>query len=572
MASRRGRLAIFLIYVAAVNQLKLPSVSCQDEISHCLPRKTFFALLRLPEVSSNLAAYSRNVRIIRDDLVSLKSLSSEEGDEVAEICLPAGVYLELFSDPTTRVHLRTQKMLEDPAARVYDPEILDVDDLVSSKRSIATLAKNDDLPISIRGRNEEDDEEIRTMESRQEPLDLLLDTFLAGDHRTKSELVRDYGLPNGEFDMESLGRDYPHGKRNVASLARDFALPSGKRNIAALARDYSLPNGKRNLAALARLYSLPSSGKRNVAALARDYALPNGKRYLGSLARSGDLQLNGLYEEKRNVGSLVRNGDLVRMGKRNVGTLARDWSLPTQNRYGRSLDAKKTKLADRYGSVKQELINLQRLGHQEDQGRKNLDDRTKVGKIMTTATDNKAHTEAKNDSQKIDDVKRPKRQIDYSDEYPLPVMQNTNVLDYEEMIEALTGEYPNTEKRFMGTGPALEVQDDDTDQGGYYGITHPSKRHIGALARLGWLPSFRAARFSRSPRYLVDREDPADGSTSNNSPNASTRTLSLNLGTRGRYLQSLNGDCRHGFKRYFLLPRIDNFLHLRKLQNVPKSA
>ena len=47
-------------------------------------------------------------------------------------------------------------------------------------------------------------------------------------------------------------------------------------------------------------------------------------------------------------------------------------------------------------------------------------------------------------------VRRSKRQIGFSDEYPLPVMQNTNVFDYEEMMEALSGQYPNAEKRFMG--------------------------------------------------------------------------------------------------------------------------
>lgn len=60
-----------------------------------------------------------------------------------------------------------------------------------------------------------------------------------------------------------------------------------------------------------------------------------------------------------------------------------------------------------------------------------------------------------------------------------------------------------------------DVNDDGTDDDkaikqtlmGYQDVYQPSKRHIGALARLGWLPSFRAARFSRSPRYLVGRSD-----------------------------------------------------------------
>lgn len=57
-----------------------------------------------------------------------------------------------------------------------------------------------------------------------------------------------------------------------------------------------------------------------------------------------------------------------------------------------------------------------------------------------------------------------------------------------------------------GTGSAPEMQP-EVDQFGYPETFQANKRHIGALARLGWLPSLRTARFSRSPRYLVDRSD-----------------------------------------------------------------
>ncbi|TGZ32188.1 hypothetical protein DBV15_01048 [Temnothorax longispinosus] len=55
------------------------------------------------------------------------------------------------------------------------------------------------------------------------------------------------------------------------------------------------------------------------------------------------------------------------------------------------------------------------------------------------------------------------------------------------------------------------------------------------------------------------REDSADGSSSNYTPNASARSLRPIITPKARYLQSLHGDCRHGFQRY-LLPDIDNFL------------
>lgn len=88
--------------------------------------------------------------------------------------------------------------------------------------------------------------------------------------------------------------------------------------------------------------------------------------------------------------------------KRNVGSLARDWSLPKDenNHQGRSLDEAATN---------------------EEQ------------KPQTSEGDNK----------------KLKRQVDYSDEYPLPVFQNSNIFDYDE-LDDLFASYPNAQKRFMG--------------------------------------------------------------------------------------------------------------------------
>lgn len=141
-------------------------VNCQEEVdtTQCLPRKTFIAFLRLPEVSSNLAAYSRTARIIqaaRNDFLNLKILGTNQDDQAddGKICLPSSIYYEIFSDPTIRAHFgaieRAQKMLEYPEDGLMDSE----------KRSIATLAKNDDLPITTaqeRDQKSQDDEEKRS--------------------------------------------------------------------------------------------------------------------------------------------------------------------------------------------------------------------------------------------------------------------------------------------------------------------------------------------------------------------------------------------------------------------------
>ncbi|XP_011314819.1 uncharacterized protein Nplp1 isoform X1 [Fopius arisanus] len=515
MEHYKGRNCCLLLVVLALvgDHLQIPVVTCQeDEVStRCLPRKTFYAFLRLPEVSSNLAAYSRTARIIQDarnDFVHLKGLSTtsrEEGDD-GRICLPAYVYYEIFNDPTMRAHLnaieRVQKMMVEPE-RIDESGIFD-----SQKRSLATLAKNGDLPVSIQERaqdGQEDDE--KRSEASMTPEELLK-LYGGESSEEKPTEMMSYGIPSA-LDTESEDFFSHWGKRNLAALARESALP-GRRNIASMAREFGLPTGKRNVGTLARDRQLPSGKRRPSYTLGRLFVIPvaTGKRNVGSLARDSALPPYG----KRGIASLAKNGDFP-FPKRNVGTLARDWSLP-QTRHGRSPD------------------------ENEEDNRSNSFER------------------------QLDDVKaRTKRQADYSDEYPLPVMQNSNVIDYEDIIEAIANGFPQAAKRFMGAGGWDDWQDDYTVPVGYHGPYQPSKRHIGALARLGWLPSFRAARFSRSPRYLVGRENSADGTSSDDTSDSSTRSLTAQRrGSGTRYEQSIKNDCRHGFRRYLLTPTNDNYI------------
>ncbi|XP_011648210.1 neuropeptide-like 1 isoform X1 [Pogonomyrmex barbatus] len=555
MGFTRNYLVSLFLYVFIVNEIRQPAVTCQDEEgSQCIPKKTFLALLRLPEVSSNLAAYSRTARIIQEtknhnDIAHLKALSSEENDD-AEICIPGGLYLELFKDPALRGHLsvmaRTHKLPEFPGRLLDDSEEIDSRDLIpeSEKRSLATLAKNDDLPVTIQEREDDDDEEKRSIPSSGDA-DSLMRILLGDDYHRRGAGVYDY---LGDLDPEVI--EYPLDKRNIGSLARDFALPTGRRHIGSVARDYGLPNGKRNIGSLARQsmlppngkrnigslarYSMLPTGKRNVAALARDSSLPYGKRYLGSLVRNGGYPVRGYDDGKRNVASLARNADWPGFVKRG-GTAPGRMMVRVLNRHGRSLSD------DR--EAQSEPLDLQQLIRQGyDNGN---DAAANVASDWTTpfsVSENLDESRAKNRSNRRIDAAlqaRHKRQIDFSDEYPLPVVQNTNMLDYEDMMEALTDHYPNAEKRFMGSAPEMPADS------GYPEVLPPSKRHIGALARLGWLPSFRTPRFSRSPRYLVEREDPADGSSSNYTPNASARSLRPMFTPKTRYL---HGDCRRGFR------------------------
>lgn len=170
------------------------------------------------------------------------------------------------------------------------------------------------------------------------------------------------------------------GKRTIGSLARNGLLQNGKRNIGAMARQglllkaqQSNPNDeynqKRSLATLAKNGQLPSrepdtdevsptiqqwmTEKRNVAAMARA-GLLGGKRseaswlddYYNKRSPSTMLKTNPhrVRMGKRNLASLARGNLLPSYGedyKRNIGALARDWTLPTStsNRINSKRDA-----------------------------------------------------------------------------------------------------------------------------------------------------------------------------------------------------------------------------------------
>ncbi|XP_017755465.1 PREDICTED: neuropeptide-like 1 isoform X2 [Eufriesea mexicana] len=532
-------LVSLLLCIFVVNEVRLPLVTCQNEDSaQCMPKSAFLALLHHPEVSSNLDAYYS--LIMRNyDKSHLRALI--EGSDDHELCIPSHVYLQLLKDPVVRSDLsailngRSQKLPEIVGRLLDDSDEMDEREPQpeAQKRSIAILAKNDDLPISIYDRmvDIENDEEKRAV--------------LSSEQRGQNdEVSRDYFLPSGRSELQGL-RDFSLEKRNVGTLARDFALPPGRRNIASLLRDYDPSkgnrdrvtlSGKRNVASLARTYALPQSGKRNVASVARSSGLPYGKRYVGALARSGEFPIR----DQRSVSSLARNSAWPVTLKRGV-LLPGSVILKALSRHGRSL-------SDEI-NARNDLLDLQELSNLE-QGDDYEDEKL---------SDTLANFES--------NVRRPKRQIGFSDEYPLPVMQNTNAYDYEEMMDTvLNGQYPNTEKRFMETGSAPEMQP-EVGQFGYPETFQASKRHIGALARLGWLSSFRASRFSRSPRYLVGREDSVHGTSSDYTSDSTTRSLRPNFNPRVRYVRAMHGDCRHGFKGFPRLSTTDNYFH----QKLPSS-
>lgn len=129
----------------------------------------------------------------------------------------------------------------------------------------------------------------------------------AGDYlkRSIATLAKNGQLPSREPDSEESSSGAATGgwtdadKRNVASAFRSGYMLNGKRNIASLARKYELP-GKRNIQSLLRTGGMMPSiaPKRNMQALARDNSLP----HYGVVG--------GGQESKRNIQTLVRDWNL----------------------------------------------------------------------------------------------------------------------------------------------------------------------------------------------------------------------------------------------------------------------
>lgn len=156
----------------------------------------------------------------------------------------------------------------DTNQQYYDD--IDLDTL--DKRSLSALARNGLLHTSGSNsgkRNVASMARLGLMRPTQDDI-----------KRSIATLAKNGQLPSREPETEDLGEtqwnDY---KRNIGSLARSGHIAAGKRNIAALARDFELPaNGKRNLPSILRLGG-NSNGqqqqpKRNVAALARGNFYP----------------------------------------------------------------------------------------------------------------------------------------------------------------------------------------------------------------------------------------------------------------------------------------------------------
>ncbi|XP_050298954.1 uncharacterized protein LOC126737909 isoform X2 [Anthonomus grandis grandis] len=307
---------------------------------------------------------------------------------------------------------------------------------------------------------------------------------------------------------------------------------------------------KRNLESLARAglwYKTPpqtedANYKRSSMNIRKSDSIPlellpytSEKRGIEALARNGELH------KPRNYRTMLENFDL----KRNLASLAQTYNFPVSKAAG-------------FG--KRTIGSIAKNGDLPYvYGKRNIQSLARDGALGKRSTDSPA--EAKRSIQSLKSQQRGKRQAtEYFDNemvYQMPP-------DYEDILQELAAVHPELyaveDKRFLGS-VAKSGWFRPSSYSSFSSL--PEKRHVAALARLGWLPSYRSIRrFNRSGRsFLRSNGDDICKSTKSDSTDGKTKDYSYTK------VSSIPLDS----KRYLLQPAVDNIL-LRKVFRPPRMT
>jgi hypothetical protein len=400
----------------------------------------------------------------------------------------------LETEDLWRLELRTlkQELLREEEQEMDDQ--LQEDGLAEEKRSVASLARSGNLRLEEGKRSVEalaragylpvpkppQDSEEHPHDSNESSEESVAKRNIAA--MAKNGLLGTHGLRERE-DAEDMD-DHLHQKRtgdDLAQLIQELyqeGREASKRNIESLARGANFPynGGKRNLGTIAGAsrFRFRGTPKKNE----DDDILDGDKRSITSLLRN---RINPLREGKRYIGSIVRNqGSRFGASKkddfeseddadRNFRALERNWHFPERPRYGISLDDEQEAadvIAKRYvasllrhGSLPAGVA-ADRDGPEEDKrhigslaakGSFQVHKKSSRSAGSDDVAYNKTHQAGSSNSE---GAKRAKRQAfllpePYPDELPLPVMQNSDLYDYEDLLQLLTGASA-PDKRFLG--------------------------------------------------------------------------------------------------------------------------
>ncbi|XP_070069945.1 neuropeptide-like 1 isoform X2 [Drosophila takahashii] len=291
-------------------------------------------------------------------------------------------------------------------------------------------------------------------------------------------LLRERQLAVGEEQPLGEYSDYmEEDKRSVAALAAQGLLNAPKRSLATLAKNGQLPTAEPG-----EDYADADSGEPS-----------EQKRYIGSLARAGGLMTYG----KRNVGTLARDFQLpIPNGKRNLATMARLQSAPSTHRE----------------QPKRNVAAVARYNSQQSHNQRGAGaEKRNLGALKSSPV------HGVQQKREDEEMLLPAAAPDYAD----PMQSYWWYPSYAGYADLDWNDYRRAEKRFLDTSKdpelfgiehgndandaaAAEDEEPDTEQ-----LPSPQKRHIGAVYRSGFLPSYRylrspvggvGGRFSRSGR------------------------------------------------------------------------
>jgi hypothetical protein len=418
----------------------------------------------------------------------------------------------LETEDLWRLQLRTlkQELLREEEEELDNQ--LQQDEAEVEKRNFASLAKSGNLPFKEGKRSVEalaragylpvaklpQESEEYPRDSNESSEELVGKRNIAA--MAKNGLLGTHGLKEREDILDTNSHLQQKREGDEASDDLDELIQelyqerqgTGKRNIGSLARGFNFPyyGGKRNLGSIARAGGFRFGGptKKND----EDESLDGDKRSVTSLVRN---RINPLREGKRYIGSVVRNQgsrfgaskkdyfDIYDEAKRNIGAMARNWHFPEHLKYGKRLDDEEGNAEDvskgyvaallRHVSLPDGVI-ASRDGPEED--KRHIGSLAPKGSFQihkkwtrSAGSDDvaynstqQAETSDKAKSSLRELGKRTKRQAflvpaPSSDEFPMPVMQNSDLFDYEDLAELLSGEAA-PEKRFLGEYHGLPWQ------------------------------------------------------------------------------------------------------------------
>ncbi|XP_032571750.1 neuropeptide-like 1 isoform X2 [Drosophila sechellia] len=307
-------------------------------------------------------------------------------------------------------------------------------------------------------------------------------------------LINQLMSPSPEYQLHASAL-----RNQLKNLLRERQLAVGEEQPLGEYPDY-LEEDKRSVAALAA-QGLLNAPKRSLATLAKNGQLPTaepGEDYAD--ADSGEPS-----EQKRYIGSLARAGGLMTYGKRNVGTLARDFQLPIPNgKRNIATMARLQSAPSTHRDPKRNVAAVARYNSQHGQIQRAGAEKRNLGALKSSPV------HGVQQKREDEEMLLPAAAPDYAD----PMQSYWWYPSYAGYADLDWNDYRRAEKRFLDTSkdpelfgiehgndataaePADEAEMESDAEAGSEQLPSPQKRHIGAVYRSGFLPSYR---YLRSP-------------------------------------------------------------------------